>query len=78
MAIDRAILLPSATLGWAEEEDAHRRGISRGRRGTVVDNEGSRERRGSAVSREKPEERQDSQINGTGHEKKDGDLAEMV
>lgn len=26
VAIDRAILLPSATLGWAEEEDAHRRG----------------------------------------------------
>jgi Trk-type K+ transport system membrane component len=31
VAIDRAILLPSATLGWAEEEDAHRRGRSRSR-----------------------------------------------
>ena len=26
VAIDRAVLLPSATLGWAEEEDARRRG----------------------------------------------------
>jgi Trk-type K+ transport system membrane component len=29
VAIDRAILLPSATLNWAEEEDAHRQGQSR-------------------------------------------------
>lgn len=29
VAIDRAILLPSATLGWAEEEDAHQRAKSR-------------------------------------------------
>ncbi|KPI34680.1 Low-affinity potassium transport protein [Cyphellophora attinorum] len=29
VAIDRAILLPSTTLDWAEEEDAHRKGKSR-------------------------------------------------
>ena len=46
VAIDRAVLLPSATLGWAEEEDAHRRGRSRSR---MREREGQRSRSGSAV-----------------------------
>lgn len=37
VAIDRAILLPSETLGWAEEEDAHRRWVSSERRGTGLE-----------------------------------------
>ncbi|KEF59083.1 uncharacterized protein A1O9_03926 [Exophiala aquamarina CBS 119918] len=48
VAIDRAILLPSATLGWAEEEDAHRRQWSRSR---MRESDGQRSRSLSAVGR---------------------------
>ncbi len=65
VAIDRAILLPSATLGWAEEEDAHRRAASRGRRGTLIGNEGSSQRR-------------ESGLNVNGSEKDVNDAAQMV
>ena len=65
VAIDRAILLPSATLGWAEEEDAHRRAASRGRRGTISEQDGSGHRRGSEVI-------------GSEREKTEADGAQMV
>jgi len=48
VAIDRAVLLPSATLGWAEEEDAHRRGRSRSRMG---ERDGQRSRGASVIGR---------------------------
>ena len=36
VAIDKAVLLPSETLAWAEEEDANQRGISRRRTGDLL------------------------------------------
>ena len=56
VAIDRAILLPSATLGWAEEEDAQRRAtVGRGGRESIVEQEGRGDRRGSETKGEEGE-----------------------
>jgi Trk-type K+ transport system membrane component len=72
VAIDRAILLPSTTLGWAEEEDAHRRGVSRSRTRRGSDLSGF----GGAIGNANTEG--NGLGNGNGTSKGKSDVGEMV
>jgi potassium uptake Trk family protein len=80
VAIDRAILLPSTTLGWAEEEDAHRRGVSRSRtrRGSDLSRLGSAAGNGSATATATANANANGDTNGNGNATGTADVGEMV